>query len=538
MKKIYLSLLIAIMGLSAAFGQQRTVIRPLDGEYWWGAVLNKGANQPFTDFGGSSSPQTPFDLCSKGAGGATMPLLVSNKGRYVWSDRPFSFEVADGVLIIYSNTEKVEPVQAGETLKDAYMAACHDHFPFDGREPAEIMFTKPQFNNWIESAVLGINQKNAEDYVDGVAASGFPCGVLEIDGGWQVYHGKRDFHPDSFPEPARLFDKIHSYGYNSMIWVSIFLSPDSRPEYVNYKPTAQNLLVRSKSNPKEAALVYWWNGISVCMDLTSDKIREKFTNELKAFADRFNIDGFKFDGGDPDHFRKNAIFSEPWMVECDFTHAFNQVAESFPIHEFRAGFKTGGMPLVIRLNDIGHSWPQLRTVLPDMLVAGLIGSPYVLGDMIGGGLSSTFLPGSTFSHKLFVRSCELQALTPMMQFSAAPWRVLTPEECEICRNFAQLHCTFADYIMEQVHHASETGEPIMRSMEYQYPGRGYEMVNQQFMLGDKYLVAPVVDEDDSKTIYLPDGKWKDDLGKVHRGPKVLALENVPLDRLPYFELVK
>ena len=55
------------------------------------------------------------------------------------------------------------------------------------------------------------------------------------------------------------------------------------------------------------------------------------------------------------------------------------------------------------------------------------------------------------------------------------------------------------------------------------------------MLGDKYLVAPVVDEDDSKTVYLPAGRWKDDQGKIWRGPRVLNLQNVPLDRLPYYE---
>ena len=58
------------------------------------------------------------------------------------------------------------------------------------------------------------------------------------------------------------------------------------------------------------------------------------------------------------------------------------------------------------------------------------------------------------------------------------------------------------------------------------------------MLGPKYLVAPVTEENDSKTVYLPAGKWRDDLGKVFRGPKVLQLENVPIERLPYYERLK
>ena len=544
MRKIVFFLALFLPVLSGA--QHITEVEPLPGEIWWGAVVNKGYVQPFTDFGAGDNflayqkkkggdTTEPYDLSVASTGGFTVPLLLSNKGRYIWSDRPFSFLFKNGRLLLFSKDGKLEPVEAGKTLKDAYLAASATHFPFDGREPAELLFTKPQFNNWIESALLGIDQQHAEEYVDGIAASGFPCGVVTIDGGWQRYHGRRDFNPETFPDAVKLFDKIHDYGYKSMLWCSYFLSADSRPEYVNYKPTAQDILVRNRQNPKEAGLVWWWNGISVTMDLTSPAIRKKFSDELKSFADRFHIDGFKFDGGNPEYFRGQALFSEDWMEAVDFAEGFNFVGEEFPYNEYRAGFKTGGSPLVLRLHDIGHSWEELKTIIPNITLAGLCGYPYAFPDMIGGGLDKSFRPGMNFSHKLFIRSCQIQALMPMMQFSAAPWRVLTEEECEICKRFAQLHSDVAPYIMELVHHASSSGEPIVRSMEYEFPGCGYENVDGQFMLGSRYLVAPVLDEDDSKTVYLPAGKWRDDTGKIFKGPKVLTMKQVPLERLPYYE---
>ena len=537
MKRLFVLLLASTWTLFAAAEEYTTRIEPLDGERWWGAVVEKGHLQPFLNFDSGRKSGGPYDLGTQGSYGFTAPLLLSSKGRYVWSERPFAFSFENGVLTLVSKYERVEPVVAGKTLKEAYLSACQDHFPFDGSEPAELVFTKPQFNNWIETVVLGINQENAEKFVDALHESGFPCGVVMIDGGWQRYHGCRDFNPDTFPDPTHLFDKIHDYGYKGVLWCSYFLSADSRPEYVSYRPGAQNILVRRKDNPGEAALVWWWSGISVTMDLTSPSVRKKFTEELKAMASRFHFDGFKFDGGDPEFFRGNALFCEPWMEPADFAHAFNLVGKEFPYNEYRAGFKAGGLPLVLRLQDVGHSWEEFRKILPKMMLAGLCGQPYVLADMIGGGLDSSYRPGKSFSHKLFIRSCQLQALTPVMQFSAAPWRVLTPEECAVCLEFAQLHVRFASYIMEQVHHASATGEPIMRSMEYEFPGCGYEAVDGQFMLGLDYLVAPVTAEDDSKTVYLPAGRWKDDLGKMWRGPKVLDLKDVPLDRLPYFKKV-
>ena len=540
---LFLALVPAVCGAQAP---RKTVIEPLPGEYWWGAVVNKGYVQPFRNFTASDNyyldnktrpapSDASFDLSRMSAKGVTAPILLSNKGRYVWSAHPFAFSFKDGVLHIESRFEKVEPVVAGKTLRDAYKALCAAHLPFDGREPAELMFTKPQFNNWIETFVLGINQENSEKFVDALAASGFPCGVVMIDGGWQRYHGCRDFNPDTFPNAVHLFDKIHGYGYKGVLWCAYFLSADSRPEYVSYKPEAQNLLVRSKSRPQEAALVWWWNGISVTLDLTAPAIRRKFTDELKACAGRFHFEGFKFDGGDPEYFRDDALFSEPWMTPADFGHAYNMVSNEFPYNEFRAGYNPGGHPLVLRHYDVGHSWEEIRAVIPNLLTAGLLGCPYVFGDMIGGGHAGSYLPGHSFSHKLFVRSCEAQALMPMMQFSAAPWRILTPEECEICRRYAELHVQFGPYIMEQVHHASKTGEPIIRSMEYEFPGCGYEHLVSQYMLGPRFLVAPVLNEDDSATVYLPAGRWRDDQGKTWRGPRVLQLRDVPLDRLPYYE---
>ena len=132
----------------------------------------------------------------------------------------------------------------------------------------------------------------------------------------------------------------------------------------------------------------------------------------------------------------------------------------------------------------------------------------------------------------------MQSLLPMMQFSAAPWRHLSPEGVRLCRAFADLHVAFGPYIMETARHAAKTGEPIVRAMEYEFPHQGFNRPMQQFMLGDRWLVAPVTTPDDAKMVELPAGKWRDDLGEEHVGPKTLNLKDVPLDRLPRYERIE
>jgi len=137
---------------------------------------------------------------------------------------------------------------------------------------------------------------------------------------------------------------------------------------------------------------------------------------------------------------------------------------------------------------------------------------------------------------LVVRSAQCHALMPMMQFSVAPWRVLRPSNLGIVKSMVTLRKKYTPYILQLARQAAVTGEPIVRSMEYNFPDQGFAEEKGAFMLGDKYLVAPVLTKDGEKVINLPKGKWKSDKGEILRGPRKITVQ-VPLDRLPVYELL-
>ena len=510
-----------------------TVVKPLPGEKWWGGVLQRGGEMPY-----GNTPR-PIDL--NWEVGVTAPFLVSSAGRYVWSDRPFTYAFTNDVLTISSGTEKVEPVVAGTTLREAYLAASAKHFPFNGKTPAELLFTKPQWNNWIEIAIQGMNQTSVDAYTEAVARSGFPCGVYIMDGGWLSHSGSYRFYAPDFPDPKGMFRRIREKGWKTMIWTAAFVSPDSR-EYKllrhgkGYRITGKDVLAYDKSRPgRHAGVEWWWSGISCVWDLTYGPGWDDYVQTLQRFAAEYGIDGFKWDAGEAGSMERTLRFHDPDKRAVDWVHEYVRIgAEKFPYNEYRVGFCTGGMPVMQRLPDVHHRWDNIQRVSGMVQAAGLLGSPYVVADMVGGGEATTYRPGGFFSEKLFMRSCALAALHPMMQFSAAPWRYLSPENVEICRAFANLHVDFAPYILELVHQAARTGEPIVRTMEYEFPHAGFAKPMTQFMLGSKWLVAPVTAEDDTVTVELPAGRWTDDLGIVHIGPKTLLLKDVPLSRLPRY----
>ncbi len=68
-----------------------------------------------------------------------------------------------------------------------------------------------------------------------------------------------------------------------------------------------------------------------------------------------------------------------------------------------------------------------------------MGYAFTCPDMIGGGEYLSFRDASKLDEELVVRAAQVHALMPMMQFSAAPWRVLSARNLEIVRSAATLH---------------------------------------------------------------------------------------------------
>jgi alpha-glucosidase (family GH31 glycosyl hydrolase) len=101
---------------------------------------------------------------------------------------------------------------------------------------------------------------------------------------------------------------------------------------------------------------------------------------------------------------------------------------------------------------------------------------------------------------------------------------------------AQLHVTLGPEILALARTTAQTGEPIIRPLEYVFPHRGYAIIRDQFLLGDGILVAPMLEKGGrQRKVVLPPGTWRGDDSSVVTGPCDLAID-VPLARLPWYRL--
>jgi alpha-glucosidase len=504
----------------------KTVVKSLPNEKWWGSLVALGSQMPF-----SEDMSRAYDLSRDNLNNQVVPLMLSSEGRYIWSESPFTFQIKGGDVEISSDYEKVQTVQAGVNLQEAYLVAMKKHFPPTGTIPEALFFSRPQYNTWIE-LMYNQNQADILTYADKVIEHKFPTGVFMVDDNWQKYYGNFEFKPEKFPNPKAMAHELHSKGFKIMLWICPFVSPDS-PEY-RWLRTKGYLLKDKKTG--QPAMITWWNGVSASYDTTNPDAMEHFKTQLRKMQTEYGIDGFKFDAGDVSYMNGGYDFYDKRANVNIFSQKWAELGLDFPYNELRTSWKLGGAPLVQRLGDKDYSWAACKLLIPDMAAAGLLGHLYTCPDLIGGGQFGSFLniDEGKFDQELIVRSCQLHALMPMMQFSVAPWRILDKKHLEICAHYARLHEEMGAYILDEAKKSSQTGEPMLRHMEYAFPKQGFIDCKDQFMLGDTYLVAPMVTKGTSRTVKLPKGRWIDEKGKKFKGPKTITID-VPLERLPYYK---
>ncbi len=529
------------LATALAAGAEELKVKVLPGEGWWGGATVYGTKAPY----GLKTSAVDFDIRKMNYENQAVPLLVSTKGRSVWSDKAFACTLADGVLTFTGDAPIVLATE-GKDLRTAFLAAAKKHFPASGKVPDLALVAKPQWNTWIE-LTYNQNQGDILAYAKAIKANGFPeGGVIMIDDTWQYGYGIWQFDPRRFSDPKAMCDELHSLGYKVMLWVCPFVSMDS-PGYREMvfgtrdagRHCEKGGLVMCKEKTVYgqgfAKPTAWWNGVSAILDLTHPLGAAWFARELKRLQDDFGVDGFKLDAGDIDEFQPPYVTYRA-ASPSELCEAYAKIGLEFPLNEYRACFKMGGQPLVQRLCDKGHNWAAVQQLVPDMINCGLMGHSFVCPDMIGGGSWMAFMPDAPmpFDPELFVRSAQAHALAPMMQFSAAPWRMLKGEHLEAVRAAAWTRMKFADYILSVAKDSAKSGEPMLRAMEYEFPGEGAERLTDQFMLGSKLLVAPqVVKGAKTRTVFIPSGTWTADDGSVVTGPKTVEVET-PLSRLPYF----
>lgn len=291
--------------------------------------------------------------------------------------------------------------------------------------------------------------------------------------------------------------------------------------------------------------VDWWRGrVREMIELGADGFMQDFGESV--------MTDMRFANGETGlsmHNRYPVIFHETTRAVLDEYRAENPERAAQAGGEFyfftRAGFsgRPGSAAFESanfpgdNLTDFGRS-NGLGSAVSDMLNRG-VGGAYGYTTDIGGYLDQ--LTGSP-TKELFIRWSQFAALSPIFRVhnssttgTRMPWSY-DEETLAIWTQMAELHLKAKPLILKLWREAQTSGLPITRPLWLVFPDdrEGYAQ-DQQFMLGDEVLVAPVVIAGaTSREVYFPQGCWQHaETAEQFTGPGSETVQ-APLASLPYF----
>jgi alpha-glucosidase len=333
-----------------------------------------------------------------------------------------------------------------------------------------------------------------------------------------------------------MVNQLHDMGFKVALWVVPFVK-ESAKNFEILKSLGYLILDEYGKNP---GLTRWWSGDGYLVDFSNPAAFNYYVNELKALQKKYGIDGYKLDGGDARYLKQEMVTFRP-TSQNRYTDLFAEVGTYFEINEFRVSWLMQRHGLVQRLRDKNLNWSEtsgLGALVPHGLAESMIGYAYFSPDMIGGGEGKDFRGErwKGMDQELFVRWAQAAALMPMMQYSYGPWH-LDKTYLDICVQYTKLHNQLGDYIYQRALETRTTGRPIIQPLFFEFPeDKQSYIIKDQFMLGNRFLVAPVVTQGAlTRNVYLPPGLWKDFWsGKVLEGAKILKDYDAPIEKLPIF----
>lgn len=497
---------------------QKTVSK-LPGEYWWGGQTARYSDMPFEE-GFEADLTEDF-------GAQVQTLLISNKGRYIWNETPFSFKV-DQYDIVLSEGEGFVIGQKGKTLASAQKYVAKNFLPQGNRPPHRGISQKPQYDLEVELG-MGLNQDAVIRFAERLIEEEFPAGILRFGDSWHSYPGDFTFDGGKFPDALKMIRKLHEMGFQVIVDVSPFISPDSEVFRTLHKEN--DAFLKDALDPEAVKLVKWEKGYSALLDLSNAEVQVWFKDMLKRTKKNYGVDGFNFLAGNLDHFTD--VVAAESIAPSELAIEYARIGLSQKISYLGPGSQMGGYPLVRSLPSEELSWNSLSTMVDAVALQGIMGYPHSHMSFYFDNSN----PRDTIDQDLIVRTAQLQAFMPSMSSLPIPMSLLDQEHKAAYKKALSIREELGAEISKLASKAASTGVPLIQSMEYAFPDKGYIDIRDQFMLGKDYFVAPVVEPNQTKKeVTLPKGNWLASNGKVYIGPTKETFK-VTLDDVLYFKRV-
>ena len=347
-----------------------------------------------------------------------------------------------------------------------------------------------------------------------------PCDVLFLDIDYMERFKVFTYNQDTFKNFPQMVKKLNEMGFKLVT----IIDPGVKVEkgYNIYEEAIKNGYVATKDGKTYINAV--WPGDSVFPSFISSDVREWWGKNIKFLTD-LGVSGIWNDMNEPASF-KGPLPSDVEFKGDDGIHLHEEVHNVYGHYMSKATYNglvkhTGKRPFIITracyagtqkystiwTGDNHSIWSHLEMAIPMLLNLGLSGYSFA-GTDVGGF-------GSDCTKELLCRWSQLGAFTPLFRNHSAagtrhqePW-TFDEETINIYRKSVEIRYELIPYFYDLYYEGTKNGLPLWRPlvMNYENDFNTYEL-NDEFMLGDEMIVAPVVKQGArNRMVYLPKGKW-------------------------------
>lgn len=476
-----------------------------------------------------------------------IPVLHSSKGYAIWwyNDGEVRFE--DG--------------PDGTSFRSLY-GDCIDYFIVSGENADSVIAglrhltgEASMYPLWVfgfhQSRERYVSQEQIVGVVEKYRELGVPLDGIIQD--WQYWGSDHSlwnavqFLNPEFPDPKSMMDRIHELNAHC----SISIWPSFGPKTDIFRELdAEGLLLSFDSFPPK-------NGVRN-YDAFDSRARDIYWSYIRKLYD-IGLDGWWLDATEPEI--QGPVPDDEMTAAGAFKARQNAfaIATVGGVYEHQRAIESSKRPFILTRSatlgiqrygahtwsgDVVSGWEELAAQVPAALSFTLSGLPYWNSD-IGGFFAGHKYPDGNRDpeyRRLYLRWMQFACFTGMMRSHGTN----TFREIynfgqrgdfffDAQEKFIRLRYALLPYTYSASYRIASAGASLMRPLMMDWPDdRTACLAADEYMYGDALLVAPVVEDKESRTVYLPEGQWYDFWdGKAVCGGRAFECD-APLDSMPLF----
>ncbi|CAB4059217.1 unnamed protein product [Lepeophtheirus salmonis] len=431
-----------------------------DHGHWYGGGETAGAAWPLDKGQIRNSPFVTGDEDNTEWGNVIKKYFLNSKG--------FSLTIEDHTPLFVSMNESKFCIQARfDNFAYYYHRFNLPRLNYTICVEQDIKTRSPFGNSTLKNEGFPVSHDLLEKYIEEVLGrrkfqNDNDRGYLLLDHRWQKYMGDFEFNNKAFPDIKKTLQIIKDSGFQLVLTVNPYVSTESK----NFRVGVQKeIFVKERNSPKNVPALTWFDNIpsTAFLDITNNMTVQWLQTRLEKLSKTLNNEAlFYLDIGNtfhvPTYFNFSVPLDNPDLYGEHFTkHVMDQVPV---IGVSGASSKRPKAPAFVFLSTPKSNWSNLQTIIPKIQPPTLY--PLTKISKVAKKLKSI--------RKDIVNPCLL---------------------------------TFSNGAMQ-------TSLPVIRPLWMLNPNDSVALtIDDQFMIGDSILVAPVLEEGKRKRdIYLPTGSGK------------------------------